>query len=152
MPSPVAQTFALGQRDAAQATAQTLSNLSINQPSAPPTPRKSNDINPNHPAKSHKLPISNELDDEISRAQAQARLQAFMSYKGGEDEDEEEFLDDGWSMEEEGGYQGVEVGNEGRGDGTAVKRAKGTGEEMDEFGEDDEEWAEGNDDYMDRIR
>jgi hypothetical protein len=144
---PVAQTLALGQRDSAQAAVQSLANLSLS-----PNPHTNGRSNGTNQYKS--API----DDEISRAQAQARMQAFMTYKGDpdlEDDDVEGFLDDdaGWGMEDENGYEGVQVGLEGRGDGgTGLRRAKGTGEEMDEFGEDDEEWAENNDEYLDKNR
>jgi len=89
-------------------------------------------------------------NDEISRAQASARMRAFMSYKGTGDDEEDLLDDDQWG---EGEYDGDEdkMVLEGQGRG-GVKRERGAGEEVDEVGEDDEGWAEGNEENYDRTR
>lgn len=78
-----------------------------------------------------------------------------MSYKGdpsfddNENEDEDVFgldFDNPDAEGEEGEYADERMGS-GLVDGYGVKRERGTGEEVDEYGEDDERWIEGNDEY-----
>lgn len=97
--------------------------------------------------------------DENARAQALARVNAFMSYKSGRyDEDDDDDDGDGG-----GGFDGPDGdGVDGMfdfeeldyPDSSALdgrhqedkRRERGTGEEVDRFGEDDERFAEGNHD------
>lgn len=136
----MAETLALGQRDFEQATAQTLANMSLNQHPPSTFPGKHRPVTKGDPFHD---PGGN---DEISRAQAAARMRAFMSYKG---EDEDLLDDDEWGEGEYDG-DGDRMVLEPRGGG--VKRERGTGEEVDEQGEDDEGWNEGNDEYYDRTQ
>lgn len=75
-------------------------------------------------------------------------MRAFMSYKG--DDEDDPLDDDEWG---EGEYDGDEdklvLDSRGR---SGVKKERGTGEEVDEVGEDEEGWEEGNDEYYDRAR
>ena len=132
---PYAQTLALGERDFDNATAQTFGSMSMT------TPTK----------------IKYDPNDEIARAQANARMKAFLTYKGDPDDgdangggDDDQLFEDDWM---EGEYDGENdkfaLGPQGRGAG---RTEPGTGEEVDEQGEDDEEWAEGADEYLDRVR
>lgn len=95
-------------------------------------------------------------NDEIARAQAEAKIRAFMSRRPDEgdwnDEDEgEEGLEDWRGAEGDYDGEGDRVVLQPQGGGDAW-REKGTGEEVDEFGEDGEGWAEENDEYYDRVR
>ena len=117
--------------------------------------------------------------DEIARAETEARMRAFMGYRGDDgDEDDDELDLDLEEMDQDGdvdveaeegvfgeamdtmetmggGYDGDPEGEryaleaQGR---EAHRTTRGTAEEVDEVGEDDEMWAEGNDDYLDRVR
>lgn len=135
---PYAQTLALGERDFDNATAQTFGSMSMN-PHATPTKPK---YDPN---------------DEIARAQANARMKAFLSYKGdpeegegaGEGDGDQLFEDDWMEGEYDGDNDKFALGPQGR---ETRRTEPGTGEEVDEQGEDDEEWAEGADEYLDRVR
>ena len=140
----MAQTLALGQRDSDNATAQSIAAMTISpHPQSGPSKSK--------PSNVQQQPQSDE-NDEIARAQATARMKAFMGYRGDEDDD---LLDDQWEVdaEGEGEYDGeggrMVVEPPGRG---VSRREKGTGEEVDEFGEDEEAWAEGNDEYLEDVR
>ena len=74
-------------------------------------------------------------------------MRSFMSYKG----DGDDLLDDDeWGEGEYDGDQDKMVLQSGG--GGASKRERGTGELVDENGEDDEGWEEGNDEYYDRTR
>ena len=87
------------------------------------------------------------MNDEIARAQAMARMRSFMSYKG----DGDDLLDDDeWGEGEYDGDQDRMVIQPKA--GNALGRERGTGEPVDENGEDDEGWEEGNDEYYDRTR
>ena len=103
--------------------------------------------------------------DENARAQHLARMNNFMSHKPDDEEEEfgfghgdgDEAEEDGEGLErdmfgfEDGDYEGEDdlLPGGGRGGalngngGGAVRREKGTGERVDEFGEDDEMWKEG---------
>jgi len=78
-------------------------------------------------------------------------MRAFMSFKGDEDLLDEDG-DDWGGGEGEGEYDGdgdrMVIGSAGRG---GVRRESGTGEEVDGIGEDEEGWAEGNEEYYDRV-
>ncbi|ORY29636.1 hypothetical protein BCR39DRAFT_505425 [Naematelia encephala] len=140
---PLSETVALGQRDYYDAAAQRLSELSLAQSS--PTP-----------AKSKRHPERPDQTDEIARAQATARMRAFMSYKDEEDDGEGEdngLIDADWEGEYDGDGDRLEfAGEAGGGGGGGEWREKGTGEEVDELGEDDERWPEGSEEYLDRAR
>jgi hypothetical protein len=110
-------------------------------------------MNPTTPTK----PAKYDPNDEIARAQANARMKAFLNYKGDPDDDgldkdgdDEQIFEDDWM---EGEYDGENdkfpLGPQGR---ERVLTEPGTGEEVDEQGEDDEAWAEGADEYLDRVR
>jgi hypothetical protein len=118
---PIDQTLSLGNRDFTTQTLDTFSHLSLVKP-----PKKQYD------------PL-----DENARAQALARMNDFMSYKGDGDFDAEE--DDGdagdmFGFDDDGdvGY-GDENAGGGRGN-------RGTGENVDRYGEDEEMWREGAED------
>lgn len=100
--------------------------------------------------------------DENARAQHLARMNNFMSIKNDPDEDygfsggdvegdEEDGLERDMFGFEDGDYEGEDdlipggLNASGGGDGGsgAVRREKGTGERVDEFGEDEEIWREG---------
>lgn len=148
---PYDQSLALGEREFDKATADRMANMAIHTPplSAPSTPSRRRKHNPT---------------DEIARAQANARARAFMGYKSARNDDDDYdddgdgdgdagdgFFEEDWGME--GEYDGdgdkFALGRQGREGG---RREKGTGEEVDGMGEDDEAWAEGNEDYLDRVR
>ncbi|EIW69975.1 hypothetical protein TREMEDRAFT_61740 [Tremella mesenterica DSM 1558] len=146
---PLDESFQLAQRDSDEATARRLASISLSSPtsvSAPSTSDSRSRATPNNPGPGIMLtpnskhePTPNtqrggRLIDDYTRAQAQARMRTFMSHKP-DDEDMfgyEEDLD--------------AVGQSGRGE--RAYRAPGTGEEVDELGEDDEVWSEGNEDYL----
>ncbi|ORX41077.1 hypothetical protein BD324DRAFT_647974 [Kockovaella imperatae] len=147
---PLSETLALGRRDFDDATARNLAGLSFTDKSKSPlTPRRRH--RPPSPAASGTPTRDLAFDptDEIARAQATARMQAFMSYKGDPEDEDEWDLD----LDGEGEYDGEGDTFALRAQGREPHRyERGTREEVDEFGEDDEDWAEGNDDYLDRIR
>ena len=144
----MAESLALGQRDHDNATAQRLSAMTIEPKPPPDTPPKSK-------RRQRHLPDPRRLDydpaDEIARAQATARMRNFMSFREDEAQEDEHILDDAFGMEGEYDGDGDTFRLEAQGR-EPHRHEKGTGEEVDEFGEDDEEWAEGNDDYLDRVR
>ena len=141
---PIDQTLSLGTRDY---TTQTLDNF--------------NHLNLSKTLK----PVYDPLD-ENARAQHLARMNNFMSHKPDDDGEEEEYGfgdgdedgdGDGDGLErdmfgfEDGDYEGEDgllpgglngVGGGDSGSG-AIRREKGTGERVDEFGEDEEIWREG---------
>lgn len=162
---PIAQTLAFAEREFDSAAAQRMAGMSIGPDltsNRTPTKRKSK---PRGAGQS-------DPTDEIARAQANARVAAFMSYRPGrrsgagaaggadgagggdndDDDDDDGFFDDDWDGVE-GEYDGdddrFEVGPQGR---EPHRLEPGTAEEVDEMGEDDEEWNEGNDEYFDRVR
>jgi hypothetical protein len=172
MPRPYTETIALSDRDFEAATARTFASMSIN-PAARPTP-------PDTPSKtlrkklnkaSHALSSATDPSsangksrdsgqnvfydpkDEIARAQAMAKMTAFMTYKGDSDDDDDEYDGAEGLFDMEGDYDGegdkFALGPQGR---EPHKHFRGTGEDVDDFGEDDEEWAEGNDEYLDKSR
>ncbi|WWC92201.1 uncharacterized protein L201_007155 [Kwoniella dendrophila CBS 6074] len=110
---PIDQTLHLGQRDYQNATALSLSHLTINQTrSSSPKPRNpynkfkaksrfggSQEQNQQH------NDLFNNQDDEITRANRLARLNAFMSYKGSNSDNEDlEEEDDDHDNDENNGY------------------------------------------------
>jgi len=162
---PIAQTLAFAEREFDSAAAQRMAGMSIQpDPASNRTPTK-------RKAKP-RAPGQFDPTDEIARAQANARMAAFMSYKGGrraggasnggasgaggaeddDDDDDDGFFDDDWEGAE-GEYDGDEdrfaLGPQGR---EPYRLEPGTAEEVDEMGEDDEGWKEGNDEYLDRVR
>lgn len=166
----VAETIKLGERDYQDATANSLAALSL----APPpitnnSKTKRRPLNPNirDSASPQPRPHGQTYDttDEIARAQATARMKAFINYKpspGSDDDgDDDDFLNDEeeeqeWDREGEGEYNGDQdrlafAGEPGGGRGGLGYKEKGTGEEVDEFGEDDERWAEGAGEYLERT-
>lgn len=114
-------------------------------------------------------PLSNPIrggEDENARAQALARVNAFMSYKSGRyDDDDEDDEDDGgggrydgpegdgidgmFDFEEPDYPESSALDGRRRGEDKGKRRERGTGEEVDRFGEDDEGLAEGNGDGED---
>lgn len=135
----MSQTIALGERDFELATAQSIANMALTQlPTSSPKPRST---------RKQSVPTDPGGNDEISRAQVAARMRAFMSYKG----DEDDLLDDDEWGEGEYDGDGDRLVLEPRGGG-GTKRERGTGEEVDEQAEDDEGWDEGNEEYDDRAR
>ena len=150
---PFAQTMALGERDFENATAQSLAAMSLN-PHPPDTPAKSR-RQPKRP-QSQGSPATRPIydpHDEIARAQASARLKAFLSFKGDPEDldDDDDFLDEGWGMEGEYDGDGDKMALEAQGR-EPHRYFRGTREQVDEYGDDDEDWAEGNAEYLDRIR
>ncbi|OCF39833.1 hypothetical protein I317_06385 [Kwoniella heveanensis CBS 569] len=165
---PIDQTLTLGDRDYQNAAAAALSHLSINQTrSSSPKPRRSphgSAVPRNHDLFSSG--IGGGGDDEIARANRLARLNAFMSYKGSEsdeddfDEDEDDFDDEDEILDgQEGFIDEIGTGDERDfplsgpaaggydGNGLPLRNVDSIGEEVDEYGEDDEIFAEGNDEY-----
>lgn len=69
----------------------------------------------------------------------------------GDGDVEDGIFEDDWGME--GEYDGdgdkFVLGSQGR---EPMLKERGTGEEVDQMGEDDEAWAEGNDHYLDMNR
>lgn len=161
--------MAFAEREFDSAAAQRIAGMSIQSDATPdrtPTKRKPK-------------PRSGQYDptDEIARAQANARMAAFMSYKGGRrsggganggadgtgaggvdfDDDDDDDDDDGFFDDDSDGVEGeydgendrFELGPQGR---EPYRVEPGTAEEVDEMGEDDEGWKEGNDEYLDRVR
>ncbi|WWD20625.1 hypothetical protein CI109_105101 [Kwoniella shandongensis] len=179
---PIDQTLHLSERDYQNATTLALSHLSLDQTrSLSPKPRLGRPLAGSSNRAPRFVGQVGEDDDEISRAERMARLNAFMSYKGtgSEDEEEDDYDDDedeDEEEEEEDGALDLEDGPSGNGGGRG-KSAKGRitdenhfplggnaeggydgngmprrnedvlGEQVDEYGEDDEVFAEGNDDY-----
>ncbi|WRT70601.1 uncharacterized protein IL334_007599 [Kwoniella shivajii] len=175
---PIDQTLTLGQRDYQNATALSLSQLSLNHTrSSSPKPRRPNPHSSSRSGLGGADPFGGE--DEISRANRLARLNAFMSYKS-TDSDEEDFDDnedynrhaededaDGDDdaylnkLREGNGDADIDIDIDGEGDfplsgpasggydgnGLPLRTTDETGQEVDEFGEDDEIFLEGNDEY-----
>lgn len=128
---PIDQTLSLGSRDY---TTQTLDNF-------------------NHLSLSKAVKANYDPTDENARAQHLARMNNFMTYKGDPDadgEEDEEGYEEGMFGFEDGEYEGDDdrlgsgsgMGN-GGGGGSGVRHERGTGERVDEFGEDEEAWREG---------
>lgn len=114
---PIEQTLALGNRDYTTQTLDSFTHLSLAK-------KKEKTFDPL---------------DENARAQALARMNNFMSYKGDGDAEDDE--DEGIFGFDDGEYEGEDDRM-----GTSGKRARGTGERVDEYGEDEENWAEGGED------
>jgi hypothetical protein len=125
--SPIEQTLSLGSRDYATQTIDTFTHLSLKQPK-PPT--NGTGIGKYDPL------------DENARAQTLARMNTFMSYKGDGDDDDGD--DDVFGFEGDGEGDGEYEGDDDR--LTVSRGARGTGERVDQYGEDEEEWREGADD------
>ncbi|WVF67991.1 hypothetical protein IAT40_002753 [Kwoniella sp. CBS 6097] len=169
---PIDQTLTLGDRDYQNAAAAALSHLSINQTrSSSPKPRRAphGAVPRNHDLFSSG--IGGGGDDEIARANRLARLNAFMSYKGSEsdeddfhddddDDDEDDDEDEDQDLDGQEGYLDQTGAGDERdfplsgpaaggydGNGLPLSNVDSTGEEIDEFGEDNEIFAEGNDEY-----
>jgi hypothetical protein len=115
---PIEQTLALGNRDYTTQTLDSFTHLSLAK-------KKEKTYDPL---------------DENARAQALARMNNFMSYKGDADIEEGE-EDEGMFGFDDGEYEGDDDRM-----GTSGHTARGTGERIDEFGEDEEVWAEGAED------
>jgi hypothetical protein len=126
MTRPIEQTLSLGSRDYTTQTLDTFTHLSLNK-------QKSYSANGTQMAKFDPL-------DENARAQTLARMNTFMSYKGDGDDDD----DDVFGFEGDGEGEGEYEGNDDR--MTVNRGARGTGERVDQYGEDEEEWREGADD------
>ena len=170
---PMSETIALGQRDFEYATAQSLANLSLIQQQPISSHFSKSRIHSIPPEPGGSIPGRRVMGgmDEISRAQATARMRAFMDYKGNldgysGDEDDDDFLldrnedgdghgvDEPWAAGEgEGEYDGDEdrIDLKARG-GDGVEVEQGTGQRVDEQGEDEDGWMEGNDEYYDGAR
>jgi len=118
---PIEQTLSLGNRDYTTQTLDQFNHLSLAKPK-----QKTYD------------PL-----DENARAQALARMNNFMSYKGDGDGDGEGDDDEGGDIF---GFDDGEYEGEDDRMGTGGTRARGTGERVDEYGEDEEIWREGADD------
>ncbi|WVQ63230.1 uncharacterized protein L199_001381 [Kwoniella botswanensis] len=173
---PIDQTLHLGQRDYHNATALSLSHLSLNPTrSSSPKPRSARP-KVSHPSNLYDNgPVGGE--DEITRANRLARINAFMSYKASssdsEDGDDDYDQDDDEELE---GMEGIDkeeyinklirsqsqpeeknfplTGNASGGyDGNGQplhnddKLLDDLGEEVDVYGEDDEDFLEGNEEY-----
>jgi hypothetical protein len=162
---PMDETFRLAERDADNATAQSLSFLSLSRP--PDSNRDSQGQGQGTPTKpgrhsQTRSRVHQPIDplDENARAEQLGRLSSFMSYKGDPDFDDDDENGDGGGNGFDFGlefddpdadgaaaeYPDERIGS-GLVDGYEVKREKGTGEEVDEYGEDDERWLEGTDEY-----
>jgi hypothetical protein len=157
---PMAQTIALADRDFDAATADQFSAMTLTASSSPKPRRKRDDAYPDRPPAPGGVPTHLDLSDEINRAAYLARMGAFMGYKGeqdSDDDDDNEDDDDEVLDRRQRGVDGMfdfdaDDGHYPGEDGTMalrrrIRREPGTGEEVDAFGEDDEEFAEGNDDY-----
>ncbi|RXK40660.1 hypothetical protein M231_02117 [Tremella mesenterica] len=146
---PLDESFQLAQRDSDEATARRLASISLSSSTSVSAPSSSDSrsrATPNNPGpgigltpnlKHRSTPNTQRggmLLDDYTRAQAQARMRTFMSHKP---DDEDMF---GYEEDSDA------VGQSGRGE--RAYRAPGTGEEVDELGEDDEVWSEGNEDYL----
>ncbi|KAK6906693.1 hypothetical protein I203_100680 [Kwoniella mangroviensis CBS 8507] len=173
---PIDQTLHLGQRDYQNATALSLSHLSLNPTrSSSPKPRSARP-KVSHPSNLYdNVPVGGE--DEITRANRLARINAFMSYKSSssDSEDDDDDFDQDDDVDEEG-MEGIDkeeyinrlirsqsqleeknfplTGNASGGyDGNGQplhnddKSLDDLGEEVDVYGEDDEDFLEGNDEY-----
>ena len=115
---PIEQTLALGNRDYTTQTLDSFTHLSLAK-------KKEKTYDPL---------------DENARAQALARMNNFMSYKGDGDIEEGD-EDEGIFGFDDGEYEGDDDRM-----ATSGHTARGTGERIDEYGEDEEVWAEGGED------
>lgn len=123
---PIEQTLSLGNRDYTTQTLDTFNHLSIHKP-------RSN--------KKGSTGVNQQFDplDENARAQTLARMNTFMSYKGDGDDFDDNEDDDVFGFED-GEYEGEDDRM------TVTRGARGTGEKVDEYGEDEETWREGAED------
>lgn len=163
---PMDQTLSLGQRDYINSTTHALSSLTLDHTrSSSPKPRNStrtNGVPRSRPSRSQLLAIGdgsgstdNYGGDEVARAERLARLNAFMSYKGSDDEwsDSDDDEDEGYYDYPEDGqgemvFETMDDSQIGyKPNGMPLRRKNATGEEVDEYGMEDDEFAEGNSDY-----
>ncbi|OWZ80950.1 hypothetical protein C366_00782 [Cryptococcus neoformans Tu401-1] len=163
---PMDQTLSLGQRDYINSTTHALSSLTLDHTrSSSPKPRnptRTNGVPRSRPSRSQLLAIGdgsgstdNYGGDEVARAERLARLNAFMSYKGSDDEwsDSDDDEDEGYYDYPEDGqgemvFETMDDSQIGyKPNGMPLRRKNATGEEVDEYGMEDDEFAEGNSDY-----
>lgn len=164
---PMDQTLSLGQRDYINSTTNALSSLTLDHHtrSSSPKPRNStrtNGVPRSRPSRSQLLASGNDSGsiggfggDEVARAERLARLSAFMSYKGSDDEwsDSDEEEDEGYYDYPEDGqgemvFETMDDNQIGyKPNGMPLRRKNATGEEVDEYGMEDDDFAEGNSDY-----
>lgn len=177
IPRPVSESIALASRDFDHQTASRLSALSLNPASAQAQaqahgldmggiPRGSSSPKSRrhralaYPDTSPLQSTRNTADpnDEIARAEAMARVNAFMSYKSREEYEDGDGDEDGEGFDGVDGdgvdgmfdFEELDYPDSSALDGRHEKgkrRERGTGETVDVYGEDDERFAEGNGDF-----
>lgn len=120
---PIDQTLSLGSRDYTTQTLDSFNHLTLSKA-----------VKPNYD------PL-----DENARAQHLARMNNFMAHKGDRDPDDEDEDDGDGGIEQDvfGFDDGEYEGDDDRLGGDGARHVRGTGERVDEFGEDEEIWREG---------